>query len=296
MTASDVPTICGENAFSTADSVLRKKVFKFDSVDTPATLHGKTFEPVAIAEFCERTGAVVVYPGYVLHNHYPWLGGTVDGIATMTRDVTLNGILIPVGTVVVIEVKCPYSRQIKESELPGQYVGQVQTYMEILDLEICIFIQYKPPGVRAKAKFTMLAVPRDRVYMALRLPYLKKFWDKLNIMNAYVNTVVTVIQRAWRMYLARRAFDGAAKRRMILSLSCASIVGKIAGFMRKKEIDEIRAAAFMFPPIVPGGEAMQVWVDFTDADYGHHVLPFSYSRRPVEAARPAHTGEILVSY
>ena len=220
VTASDVPAICGENAFSSADSVLKKKVYKVASQDTEATLHGKKYEPVAIEEFCTRTGAVVTLPGYILSPIYPWLGGTVDGIATMARDVDLNGIRIPAGTVLVIEVKCPLTRQIKEEEVPGQYVGQLQTYMEILDFELCIFIQYKPPGPRSKAKFTMLAVPRDRAYMALRLPYLKRFWDKLNVYGTYVNTVVTVIQRAWRMFLARRAFDRPASPRASGHASC----------------------------------------------------------------------------
>ena len=273
---------------------MKKKVYKVESVDTPATLHGKQYEAIAIEEFCQRTGATVTYPGYILHKRYPWFGGTVDGIATMNRDIELNGIFMPAGTVTVIEVKCPFSRQIKEDEVPGQYVGQLQSYMEILDFEHCIFIQYKNPGPRSKAKFTMLAVPRDRVYMSIRLPYLKRFWDRLNIYGAYVNMVVTVIQRAWRMYLARRAFDSAAKQRMAMSISCATIVGKIAGFLKKREIDSIREAAFMFPVGMEGSQ-MHVWVDCTESGYGQRRALPSYARRPVEAAPPKHSGECFVS-
>jgi len=293
VTCSDIPAICGENGFpgANADGVLKKKVYKVQSQDTPATLHGKKYEPIAIAEFCSRTGAVVSYPGYILSKTHPWLGGTVDGIATMPRDMTFNGITIPANSPVVIEVKCPFSRQIKEEEVPGQYVGQLQGYMEILDMEACLFIQYKPPGPRSKAKFTVLAVPRDRVYMAIRLPYLKRFWDRLNIYGAYVNAVVTVIQKAWRLYLARRAFDMAAKRKRSMSFSCANMVGKIAGFLKRKELDEIRAAAFCFA----GGDLAQVWVDFNGADYGQR-RPISFNaRRPIEAAPPKHTGECFVS-
>lgn len=292
VTCSDIPAICGENAFSSERSVLMKKLYKLPSVDTEATLHGKKYEPVAIDEFCAQTGAVVSYPGYLLSPKYPWLGGTVDGIARMTRDITLNGIFIPAGTVLVIEVKCPKSRQIKPDEVPGQYVGQLQGYMEILDFELCIFIQYKPPGPRSKAKFSMLAVPRDRYYMAVRLPHLKKFWDSLNIHGAYLNVVVTVIQRAWRLYLARRAFDRAAKARMRLSVKCANTVGKMAGFMKRREIDSVRQTAFAFSDMESGDPPSTVWVDCSMSNYG---ALSAYARKPPEARLPVHTGECFVS-
>lgn len=82
VTASDVPTICGEcpysnrryfdvsspqgyspNTFIYHRAVLYKKSLKLRSVDTAATLHGRTYEPIAIRKFCEQTGAIVELSG-----------------------------------------------------------------------------------------------------------------------------------------------------------------------------------------------------------------------------------------
>lgn len=220
VTASDVPAICGENPWNNARGVLHKKIFKITSPDTEDTLRGRRGEPVAIALFCKKTGARVDYPGYAKHATYSWFGGTVDGIATM-----------PDGKRVVIEVKCP--KQIKP-ELPGHYIGQVQSYMEICDMEECVFIQYKAAGPRSQEKLTMITVPRDRAYMNLRLPVLRRFWERMQYMGAYTNRVVTVLQRAWRMYLAKKALGEASRAQMLARLRCASTVGKIAGFLSRK--------------------------------------------------------------
>lgn len=183
ITASDVPAICGESPWQTKASVGDKKIYKLQSPDTEATLHGKRFEPVAIARFCRETGATVEYPGYINHSTIKWLGGTVDGIATY-----------PNGHRVVIEVKCPISRKIKD-EVPMHYEGQLQTYMEILDMTHCIFIQYKPGGPRSAEQFSITDVPRDPDYIRLRLPLLRRFWEEFTVRAAFVNRVVTAVKR-----------------------------------------------------------------------------------------------------
>lgn len=294
VTASDVAAICGENQWSSRHSVLFKKVFHITGEDSAATIHGRTYEPIAIDEFCKRTGATVDQPGYVKHKKYTWFGGTVDGIATMHKEVKLNGITIPKDTVLVIEVKCPLTRQIKD-EVPGQYIGQIQSYMEILDMENLIFVQFKPPGPRSQMKFSMVAVKRDRTYMALRMPVLRKFWDDIQIWGAYATRVVLVIQRAWRMYLARRAFNRAAKENMRNRLACANTVGKIAGFLTKKKMDTIQAAALM--------ESCErayntIFVDITEfvtcqtgRKYGGGG---GFKRIPKTSAMPVQTGDCYV--
>jgi len=252
VTASDVPAICGENPFNCARGVLFKKVFRISSPDTVDTLRGRTNEPVAIKWFCEVTNATVEYPGYLKHAKYPWFGGTVDGIATM-----------PDGRRVVIEVKCP--RQIKD-EIPLHYVGQVQSYMEICDIDMCLFIQSRAAGPRSPRRLKVRGVERDRGYMALRLPALWRFWERMQTFGTYANRVVLVIQRAWRMYIARRAFDQASRMRMISRLRCASTVGKIAGFLRRsRAIDR---------PEWPVVEFNELWVQYAP-------------KTPPEAARPA---------
>lgn len=228
VTASNVPAICGECPFQTRRSCLRKQALRLRSEDTTATIHGRVHEPTALRRFCEETHAEVLdYPcGYVRHGTYAWLGGTLDA-----------KVRLPDGTVVVVEIKCPISRQIKD-EVPIQYIGQVQTYLYLMpDCQYALFVQYKPAGPRSNEKLQITRVERDNDYMALRLPALKRYWDDLQLMTAYVERVVTVMQRAWRFYRLRRSTAVAAQdlHYMREHLKCAQIVGKIAGFCRVRD-------------------------------------------------------------
>lgn len=239
MTASDVAAICGESAWGTRRSVLRKKALALKSEDTPATLHGRKYEPEAIRKFCAKTGAVVSYPGYIKHPTYQWLGGTVDGIARF-----------PNGDTAVIEVKCPYSRQIKGEEVPIQYIGQLQTYMEILNHEYCIFIQYKPAGPRSSDVLTILKVIRDRGYMSSHLPALYNFWIDMHCLRAYANRVTVVIQRAWKLHMAKRGLGHAIS--MYSKFRGVNYMANLAGFIKKRELmrgwDNIPLSIGITPP------------------------------------------------
>ena len=228
VTASNVPAICGECPFQNRRGALFKQSLRLRSEDTTATIHGRVHEPVALKRFCEETGATVVeYPcGYVRHATYGWLGGTMDAKVKLTN-----------GDVVIIEIKCPISRQIKD-EVPMHYVGQVQTYLALQpDCEYALFVQYKPAGPRSKEKLQVTRVERDPDYMALRLPALKRYWDELQMWMAYVDRVVTVLQRAWRSYRAQKGVAAAARdfQCMRTHLKCARIVGKMAGFCRVRD-------------------------------------------------------------
>jgi putative phage-type endonuclease len=238
ITASDVPTICGECPYATRRSVLFKKALRLVGTDTPATLHGRKFEPIAIERFCNKTGAVIEYPGYVKHSVYNWFGGTIDGLATM-----------PDGTKCIIEVKCPISRPIKD-EVPIQYVGQIQSYLEIFGLSYALLVQYKQATSRSPEKLQITKVPRDEKYFRSRLPCLSRFRQDLLMWSAYTEKVVCVIQRAWRGYRKRRE---AVTGFMIARLRCASLVGKISGFIaRKKVIQESQQTSALSNPFSYG--------------------------------------------
>jgi putative phage-type endonuclease len=154
VTASDIPSICGECPYASRRSVLFKKSLKLRSPDTAATLHGKQYEPIAIQKFIEKTGAKVELSGgdaqYKKHSVYTWLGGTVDGIATY-----------PDGRRLILEVKCPISRQIKGDCIPIHYIGQVQTYMFLYDMDCCAFVQYRPPRPRTPEQLQITYIDRD---------------------------------------------------------------------------------------------------------------------------------------
>jgi predicted phage-related endonuclease len=275
VTASDVPAICGECPFQTRRSVLYKKSLRLRSVDTEFTLHGRTYEPIALRKFCEKTGAhVLEYPcGYKRNRVYTWLGGTKDAKVRM-----------PNGDVVVVEIKCPPKRPIKD-EVPIHYIGQVQTYLFLEEDAIyALFVQYKPAGPRSVEKLQITKVERDDNYMARRLPSLKKFWNELQMWTAYVDRVVTVMQRAWRTYRSKKATDTAAKNYMAMRLKCAHTVGKMAGFCRTRD-----AQANMVVPKPLDGDACYVVSEDVVAKFRRGA------RMPPEAKRARHaSNEIMV--
>ena len=80
----------------------------------------------------------------------------------------------------LLEIKCPMMREIKD-EVPGHYLPQLQLLMEILDLESCDFIQYKPDEITwpKPSEFQVTHVVRDRQWFAEKLPIMDAFWKRV---------------------------------------------------------------------------------------------------------------------
>lgn len=183
LTASDVATALGENPYEKPSNLILKKcgirgaapveAAPVDETEpqsmppqpTPefkgndATRHGERYESVARDLYCEKTGEVVHELGLVQHPNISWIGGSPDG-------VTESGKLI--------EIKCPMSRKIN-ANVPKHYLAQLQILMEVLDLEECDFIQYRPEPL----EYQVTNVQRDRQWFADRLPKLQAFWDEV---------------------------------------------------------------------------------------------------------------------
>lgn len=164
LTASDVPAAIGDNPYQSRDKLLRKKlgdaryVFKGNA----ATAWGNENESIAADEYCRRTGRTRFEFGLLTHPIYPWLAGSPDGI-------TADGILM--------EIKCPMKREIRH-EIPAYYVGQVQTLLEILNLEIAHFIQFRPETTWTPMVMDILTIRRDRNWFRRKLPLMKSFYDE----------------------------------------------------------------------------------------------------------------------
>jgi len=160
LTASDVATALGENPYEKPSSLIIKKCgYSSGFFGNDATRHGEKYESVARDLYCEKTGEVVHELGLVQHPEIEWLGGSPDG-------VTESGKLI--------EIKCPMSRKI-ENKVPKHYLAQLQILMEVLDLDECDFIQYRPEPY----EYQVTNVQRDRVWFQDRLPILRDFWEEV---------------------------------------------------------------------------------------------------------------------
>ena len=160
LTASDVASALGHNRYERPDDLLRKKVLKTAWAGNAATEHGTRLEPVARDLYDAQTGRKTHEIGLVQHPKYPFLGGSADG-------VTEDGILV--------EIKCPLTRKI-ENKVPKHYMPQIQLLLEILDLDVCDFVQYRPGP---PDEFMITRVDRDRTWFDTHLATMQKFWDRV---------------------------------------------------------------------------------------------------------------------
>jgi putative phage-type endonuclease len=165
LTASDAATAIGLNPYEKPEGLLAKKCGAARPwAGNEATAHGTRLEPMVRDLYDMRHGQISHEIGLVQHPVHKFLGGSPDGITESGR---------------LLEIKCPLSRKIKP-EVPGYYLPQIQLLLEIMDLEMCDFVQYKtgPPE-----EFVVVEVPRDREWFAKYLPVMKDFWDRVIAMR-----------------------------------------------------------------------------------------------------------------
>ncbi len=165
LTASDAATALGLNPYEKPEGLILKK-FGYNKFEgNIATEHGNRYEDEARDIYCEKYGEVSHEIGLHPHPVYKWLGGSPDGITESGK---------------LLEIKCPLRRAIKD-EVPGHYMPQLQLLMDILNLEECDFIQYKPIEITwpNKAEFIVTHVKRDREWFNEKLPIMDTFWKRV---------------------------------------------------------------------------------------------------------------------
>jgi hypothetical protein len=166
ITASDIPTVLGENKYKTQWDLLVDKCNANPKpfVGNQATRWGNHYEDIAIEKYSELRNKKVLSFGLLIHPEYPWLGGSPDGITT-------DGILI--------EVKCPLTRKIIPGEVPHHYISQVLLNLEICDLEIAHFIEFVPGNSDNDYEINIVEIHRDRKWFSTELVRMKEFWDSV---------------------------------------------------------------------------------------------------------------------
>jgi putative phage-type endonuclease len=180
LTSSDAATALGINPYQKSHEVLFKKCGHDLNpfVGNVATLHGQKYEDEAIKKYCEITKQENYNYGLIAHEdvynnkEYYWLAGSPDGIAISKTDINAKPVLL--------EVKCPYRRVIKQGIIPDYYVPQVQLNMFICDLDVADFIEYRPPN-----EINIVRINRDDIWLKENLTKLEKFWKEVEF---YRNT------------------------------------------------------------------------------------------------------------
>jgi putative phage-type endonuclease len=165
LTASDAATAIGVNEYEKPNDLILKKCGLNKFSGNEATEHGNKYENIARDIYCEKYGEVAHEIGLHPHPLYSWLGGSPDGITESGK---------------LLEIKCPLRRKIKD-EVPVHYLPQLQLLMEILNLEECDFIQYKPEELTwpNPPEFMVTNVKRDRQWFADKLPVMDAFWKRV---------------------------------------------------------------------------------------------------------------------
>jgi len=163
ITASDVASAIGESRYESPEAFVKKKVLRTQWAGNAATAHGTLLEPLVRDLYDSRFNKKSHEIGVVQHRKYPWLGGSPDGI-------TEDGLLI--------EIKCPLTRKI-ESKVPKHYMPQIQLLLEIMDLDECDFIQYRPKSDTTAEEFVVVRVSRDMEWFDKNLPAMQKAWDQI---------------------------------------------------------------------------------------------------------------------
>jgi len=94
--------------------------------DSVYTLWGKKYEQIAVNLYKKLKKTDVYDFGLLKHPYLKWLGASPDGI-------TPDGVML--------EIKCPYSRKIKNTQPPFHYYCQVQIQLEVGLLESADFME-----------------------------------------------------------------------------------------------------------------------------------------------------------
>ena len=139
----------------------------------PATKHGDYYESIALKHYEAITGETCHPFGLKTHDdeQFSFLGASPDGLTESGK---------------IVEVKCPYTRKIQKETRCLEHYSQIQTLLEVFDLEICDFVQFKPSGKGtghsgdvSRPKMLIETVKRDRAWFENHRRELLKVSKKL---------------------------------------------------------------------------------------------------------------------
>lgn len=162
LTASDVGAALGMNPHCTRTELARfKSGLEKRVVDTYFTSHGNKYEFEAGERYLLETGRSAFTVGLAVHPVYTWLGASPDLVTNCGR---------------LVEIKVPVRRLFEAGEpIPSYYWAQMQLQMEVLDIDVCDFVQY-----RARTKALRIdVVERDRQWFSDSVHSLSSFMGKI---------------------------------------------------------------------------------------------------------------------
>lgn len=129
MTASDISAALGQKCFKTKPEYIREKVLRNKEFKGNIfTQWGIKYEEVANMIYMAKKNCNVIEYGLVPHPSISFLGASPDGI-------TEEGVML--------EIKCPFKRELKENYIPSYYFNQIQLQLECCGLSQCDYLECK---------------------------------------------------------------------------------------------------------------------------------------------------------
>ena len=189
ITARDFATILGENPFETAWTLLEKKVEdKHRFTGNSFTRHGIKYEAEAIKTYEYYSNTKVNSDlKNIKHKDYEFITGRPDGISDSEC---------------IIEIKCPNKKRNKltPEAIPRQYYYQCQVYMEMMNREICHYVEYYINEKTEERDFQYCSIVRDRKWFKQTIPIILKFYDEIKrFINEgnLDNHPIRIMEREW---------------------------------------------------------------------------------------------------
>lgn len=172
ITASDIASVLSLNPYCSAKALRERKLAQHScaantSGSNPSCAWGTDHEDEAAQLYSFVTG-IPLYSadiGLVLHQDQPYIGASPDRVAA---DRPL-----------LIEIKAPYRRTITPGQIPAYYIPQVQTQLEVCDMDECHFVQFIPATVTHRGVIDITIVKRDRTWWDMHFQAIKTFYDQL---------------------------------------------------------------------------------------------------------------------
>jgi len=134
LTGSRVGAVLGLSPFATRADVLREMVREYagaekEFVGNVATEYGNDNESVALTEYEAITGNIVDSVGLVVHPVHNWLAASPDGLVDDNRG---------------LEIKAPYSRNLKAIEDQPHYYAQIQLCLAVTGRVVWDYFAWTP--------------------------------------------------------------------------------------------------------------------------------------------------------
>ncbi len=190
LTSSEIASALECNNHESSLELLKRKCSPLSTEDLSSSVSiswGEKYEPIAKKIFEQITSESINNVGLVIHEKFPWLGTSPDGIVNNGR---------------LLEIKCPFHRKIIAGKIPYYYWIQVQAQMEICGFDECYFFQcqfeekslnftsspkdgmiytgnHLDGTVWVLKDYTLEVIKRDQKWFTDNFPLLMDFWYKI---------------------------------------------------------------------------------------------------------------------